>query len=80
MPEELLDRPQVGAALEQVRGEGVTQQVGMHAPGLEAGALGETAQDEERAGTGKGATAGVEEEVGAMPPVEVRASERQVAT
>ena len=51
----------------------------MHAAGLEAGALGEPAEDEERAGARQRAAACVEEEVGAMTAVEVGASEREVA-
>ena len=40
VPEHLLDRPQVGPALEQVRRERVAEEVGMDATGLEARAVG----------------------------------------
>jgi len=45
--EHLLDGAQVGASLQQVRGERVAQEVRMDAPRLEARALGELAQDQE---------------------------------
>src|SRR4051812_3582234 len=48
MPEHLLDATQVGASLEQVRREGVAEQVGVDAPGFEAGLLRELAEDQER--------------------------------
>ena len=53
MAEHLLDAAQVGAALEQVRGERVAEQVGVNASGLEAGRLGEPPQDQERARAGQ---------------------------
>ena len=77
--EHLLDAAQVGAALEQVGGERVAQEVRMHAAGLEARAVGELAQDEKGAGAGQRAAAGVEEEIGPVAPVEMRATERHVA-
>jgi hypothetical protein len=40
MTEQYLDSAQVGAGLKQVRGEAVSQSVGMNAPVVEAGALG----------------------------------------
>ena len=49
----LLHAAQVGAALEQVRGERVAEQVGVDAPRLEPGRRGEPAQDQERAGAGQ---------------------------
>lgn len=52
----------------------------MDASGLEAGAVGELAQDEERAGSGQRAAAGVQEELGPVAAIEVRAAEREVAT
>ena len=51
----------------------------MHAPRLEPGPVGQLAQDQERAGAGERAAAGVEEEVGPVAPVEVRPAEREVA-
>ena len=53
MAEHLLDGPQVGAALQQVRRERVPQQVRVDAVRVEARVLGEAAQDQERAGTGQ---------------------------
>ncbi len=50
----------------------------MHAAGLEAGAVCEAAQDEERACACQRTAAGVEEEVGTVPTVEVRSSQRHV--
>ena len=49
MPEHLLDRTQVGSALEQVRRERVAQQVRMDALRLEAGLGCELAEDQEGA-------------------------------
>ena len=77
--EHLLDAAEVGAALEEVRRERVAQQVGVDARRLEAGLLGELPQDEERAGAGQRPAAGVQEELGAIAAVEVRAAEREVA-
>ena len=51
--EHLLHAAEVGAALEQVRREGVAQQVRVDAARLEAGLLGEAAQDQEGAGAGE---------------------------
>ena len=60
-------------------GERVAEEMGVHAARLEAGPLGEAAEDEERACARQRAATRVEEEVGAMTPVEVRAPEREVA-
>ena len=78
MPEHLLNRAQVGSAFEQVGGERVTQQVRVHAPGIEPGFRRQLAQDEEGARAGEGATLGVQEELGPVTAVEVWASARQV--
>jgi hypothetical protein len=56
----------------------VAEEVGMDAPGLEPCTVGELAEDEERAGAGQRAPACVQEELGAVPPIEVRATEREV--
>ena len=40
MTEQYLDSAQVGACFEQVRGEAMSQSVGMNAPVVEAGAFG----------------------------------------
>ena len=62
--EHLLNGAQVGAALEQVGGEGVAEQVGVDAARLEARLVRELAQDQEGAGAGERAALGVEEELG----------------
>jgi len=77
--EHLLHGAQVGATFEEMRSERVPEEVGVHATRLEARALGELAQDEKGAGAREGATAGVEEELGAIAAVEVGATEREVA-
>ena len=77
--EHLLDAAEVGAALQQMRRERVPQQVRMHPAGLEAGAVREPAEDEERAGARERPAARVEEQVGAMAPIEMRPAERHVA-
>ena len=79
MAEHLLDAAEVGAALEQVRRERVPQQVRVHPAGLQTGAVGEPPEDEERARAGERAAARIEEQVGAVTPVEVRPADRQVA-
>ena len=72
--EHLLDAAQVGAALEQVGRERVAQQVRVDALGLEPGLRGEAPQDQERAGAGQAAALGVEEQLGPVAAVEVRAA------
>src|SRR5262245_22973364 len=78
VPEHLLDAAEVGAALEQVCRERVPQQVRVDAFRLEARALGETPQDEERACARERAALRVEEQFGPVALVEVRAAVRQV--
>ena len=73
MAEHLLDAAEVGAALEQMRGERVAEEVGVDALGLEPCLLGEPAQDEEGAGAGQRAALRVQEELGPEAAVEVRA-------
>ena len=51
----------------------------MDATGLEAGAIGELAEDEEGAGSGQRPATRVEEEIGSVATIEVRAAEREVA-
>jgi hypothetical protein len=51
----------------------------MDTPGLEPGAVGELAQNEERAGSRERAAACVQEELWAVTAVEVWATEREVA-
>jgi len=79
VPEHLLNAPQVGAALEQVRGEGVPEKVRVNALRLEPGFLGESPQDEKCAGAGQRAAARVQEELGPVAAVELGTAEREVA-
>src|SRR4051794_31995692 len=78
--EHLLDAPQVGAALEQVRRERVAQEVWVDALGLEARAAGEAAQDQESACAGEAATLRVQEELRTVPPVEIGTPVSEVAS
>jgi len=77
--EHLLDRAEVGAALEEVRRERVAEQVRVDALGVEPGGAGEAAEDEERAGARQRAALRVEEELRTVARVEVRAAAREVA-
>ena len=79
MTEHLLDGAEIGAAFEQMRGEGVAQEVRMHPARLEAGAVCKLAEDQEGTGAGERPTAGVEEELGPVAAIEVRPAEREVA-
>src|SRR4051794_13455425 len=79
MPEHLLHRAQIGSAFEQMRREGVAQEMGVDALRLEAGLLSELAQDEEGAGAGERAAARVEEELGPRLLLQMRAAVREVA-
>jgi hypothetical protein len=74
MPEHFLNGTEVRASLEQVGGEGVPQQMGVHAPRVEAGLLGELPQDQEGAGARERAAARVQEQLLAVPAIEVRAA------
>ena len=77
--EHLLHRAEIGPALEQMGGERVAQQVRVDALGLEPCLRRELAEDQERACAGQRAAAGVQEQVGPVAAIEVRAAERQVA-
>ena len=77
--EHLLDAAQVGAAFEQVCRERVAEEVRVDAPRFEPRLLGEPPQDQKRAGARQRATAGVEEQVGPVAPVEVRPTECEIA-
>ena len=79
MAEHLLDAAEIGAALEQVRRERVAQQMRVDARRLEAGLLGQAAQDQERARAGQRAALGVQEELRAVAAVQERAAAAQVA-
>ena len=76
----LLDRTEIGATLEQVSREGVSEEVGMHAARLETGSIGELSEDQERAGASQWAAPDVQEQLRAVAPVEMRAAEREVST
>ena len=79
MSEHFLDRAQVGAALEQVSGEGVAKEVRVDALRLEPGRPGEAAKDEKGARPGERTALRVEEELGAVACVEERATAGEVA-
>src|SRR3954471_7908344 len=78
--EHLLHRPEICAALEQVRRERVPEQVRVDALRVEAGFAGELAEDQERAGAGERAAARVQEQLRAMPHVEERPAAREIAS
>ena len=80
MTEHLLHAAQIGAALEQMCRERVSEQVGVHPFGLEAGLLGKPSQDQEGAGPRERATAGVEEQIGTVAPVQMGPTEREVTS
>ena len=75
----LLHRAQVSASLEEVRRERMPEEVRVHPDGLEARALRELAQDEERAGARERSAARVQEELSAVAAIEVGTTEREVA-
>src|SRR2546423_15124723 len=79
MAEHLLNRAQVGASLEQVRGERMAEKMGVNAGGVQPRGLGEPAQDQEGPGACQWPAAGVEEQLGAVVPVEARPAASQVA-
>src|ERR1041385_3964821 len=79
MPEHLLHGPQVGASLQQVRREGVAQEMRVDALGLEPGLGGQAAQDQEHAAAGERAAVRVQEELLPVAAVEVRAAAGEVA-
>jgi hypothetical protein len=61
VPEHFLNGSEVRASLEQVSREGVPKDVRMDTSGVEAGHLGQPAEDQERAGTGERPAFRVEE-------------------
>src|SRR5919198_2784635 len=77
--EHLLDAAEIGAALEQVRGERVPEQMRVDALGLEPGRGREPAQDQEGACPRQRPALRVQEELGAAAAVEVRAAAGEVA-
>ncbi len=79
MPEHLLDGPEVRASLEQVRREGVAEQMGVNPSRLEPCLVRELSQDEECAGSRQWAATCVQEQLGPVASVEMRTTEREVA-
>src|SRR5205085_4589918 len=75
----LLDATEIGAALQQVRGERMPEQVRVDPPRLEARLLRQAAQDQEHACARQATALSVEEELRPMPPIEMRPSARDVA-
>ena len=74
MPEHFLNRTEVRAAFQQVRREGMAQEMGVHAPGIEAGLGGELPQDQEGAGARQRPAARVEKQLLPVAAVEVRSA------
>ena len=79
MSEHFLNRPEVRASLEQVRGEGVAEEMRVDALRIEPRLVGEFPQDQEGAGPGQRASASVQEELGPVARVEERAPTGEVA-
>src|SRR5512132_3140012 len=77
--EHLLHAAEVRAAFEQMGRERVAQKVRMNARRLETGLFGTAAQDQKCARACERSALGVQEELWAVAPVEVRASAREVA-
>jgi hypothetical protein len=77
--EHLLHTAEVRAAFEEMGREGMAQQMRMDARRLETGLFGAAAQDQECARPCERSALGVQEELGAVAPVEVGASAREVA-
>src|SRR5215471_2998220 len=79
MSEHFLNRSQVGAAFEEVRREGVAQEVRMDAFRLEPCLVRQAAEDEEYALAGERPAARVEEQLGAVALVEEGPAPREIA-
>src|SRR5438105_1233403 len=78
--EHLLDAAEIGTAFEQVGREGVAEQVGVDALRVEPCLRRQLAEDQERSGACQRAAAGIQEELGPVPAVEIGAATREVAT
>jgi hypothetical protein len=76
--EHFLNGSEVCASLEQVSGEGMPEDVRVHAGRVEARRLGQPAEDQERARTRERPAFGVQEELRPVPPVEVGAAAGEV--
>src|SRR5579864_3723960 len=79
MSEHFLDRSEVGASLQEMRGEGVPEEMGVDPFRLQAGRARQPAKDEESPGTRERPSLGVEEELGPVTAVEVRPAAGEVA-
>src|SRR6186997_1488796 len=78
MAEHLLDAPEIGASLEQVCREGVTQEMRMDAARLEPCLLGQPPENEEGARAGQRPALGVQEELRLVAAVEERAAPGEI--
>ena len=79
MTEHFLKGAEVSAALEQVGGERMPQEVRVHAAGLEPGLRGQLLQNQEGPRPGEAATLRIQEQLRSMPFVQVGASVGEVA-
>jgi hypothetical protein len=79
MAEHLLYRAQVCAPLEEMRGEGMAEEVGMHPCRIESRLGGQAPEDEEGAGPGQRAALDVQEKLRAVPAIEEGPSPGEVA-
>src|SRR5262249_33737556 len=79
VPEHLLDGSQVGASLQQMRREGMPEEMRVDAFGIEARLRRQAPEDQERARAGERAAACIEEELGPVPCVEERTPAREIA-
>ena len=79
MAEQLLHAPEVGAPLEQMRGERVPQEVGMDALRLQTRLPGQPSQDQEGARPCQRPSLRIQEQLGPVAAFEVRASVSEIA-
>ena len=79
MSEHFLNRPEIGAAFEQMRRERMTQKVRVNARWVEAGFFRPAPQDQERSRARERAALRVQEELGTVAAVQVRPASGQVA-
>jgi hypothetical protein len=76
--EHLLHRAQVRAPLEEVRGEGMAEEMGVHPGRIEPRLRGQAPEDEEGAGPGQRAALRVEEKLRAVSAIQERPSPGEV--
>jgi hypothetical protein len=79
MAEHLLDASEVGSPFQQMRRERMAKEVGVDAGRVQPGFPREPAQDEEGARARERAALRVEEELGAVPVIEMGSAPSQVA-